>query len=39
MPRNGIAGSLDPSQSNYTTKGDQPNTNWKGRSQNITIFR
>jgi hypothetical protein len=30
---------LSPSQSNSTTKGDQGDTNWKGRSQNFTICR
>jgi hypothetical protein len=29
----------NPSQSNSTTKGDQGDTNWKGRSQNTTICR
>jgi hypothetical protein len=28
-----------PSQSNLTTKGGQWDTNWKGRSENITICR
>ena len=28
-----------PSQSNWTTKGDQGDTNWKWRSQNITFCR